>query len=246
MTLRRLALAQLLVAASLGGCLVHERPDGCDACDAEVPDGGGLDAPWTSDAARLDALVFPDAGWCECPAPPPGCVYDGTPCGCSHTTCAPRHCGRVVCGEGTSCCNASCGICVPPGADCPAVECAPNCAPQDAHSGGRCANDAGYAWDGTACRQIACRCVGTECADAFATQAECDAYFGGCPATIDCHTEDATGNGACAVVIGYAFSSRGCMPISGCSCSGADCATVVGRSEMQCTDAHASCPILFL
>ncbi|MBX3272955.1 MAG: hypothetical protein KF729_22015 [Sandaracinaceae bacterium] len=32
-------------------------------------------------------------------------------------------CGAVVCGDGLECCNASCGICAPPGAGCAAIEC---------------------------------------------------------------------------------------------------------------------------
>lgn len=200
---------------------------------------GGCDA-----SAILDAGA-PDTGWCECPAPPPGCVYDGTPCGCSHMTCAPARCGREVCAAGTTCCNPSCGICVAPGSGCIDSICAPNCTPQDAHSGGRCAGGAGWAWDGAACRELACRCDGTECDDVFPSLGACNAYFSACTAT-DCTTDDATGVGGCAVVLGYAFSSRGCFAISGCSCTGADCARVVGRSETACNDAHASCPILFL
>lgn len=35
----------------------------------------------------------------------------------------PEQCGPVTCGVGTSCCNASCGICTPPGVGCPAIAC---------------------------------------------------------------------------------------------------------------------------
>src|SRR5690606_3409401 len=36
-------------------------------------------------------------------------------------------CGPTVCGLGTVCCNASCGICAAPGAECPAIACAEDC-----------------------------------------------------------------------------------------------------------------------
>lgn len=228
------------LALALGGCLVHERE----------PEDGGILAP--------DAWVAPDtgyyvgdAGWCECPAPPPGCTYDGVPCGCSHMTCVTPpidHCGREVCPAGTYCCNSSCSQCVGPGVDCEAILCSPDCRPQDARSGGRCANGVGFAWDGTACRQVACICVGTECDDIFATEAACEAYFGACETDPmpDCHEDDAMGQGDCDLLLGYAFTSRGCMPIGGCSCVGADCASVTGRSEEACNASHANCPILFL
>lgn len=239
------ALVALLFAFHLVGCLAHERPEG-DAGGA-LDDAGSGCADGCDGGALPDSSVTPDAGWCECPAPPPGCVYDGTPCGCSHMTCTTERCGREVCAAGTTCCNASCSLCVPPGGGCIDLFCAPDCTPQDAHSGGRCAGEAGWAWDGTACRAIACRCEGTECDAAFPTEAECNAYFSACvPADPDCTADDATGEGACAAVLGYAFSARGCLPISGCSCIGADCATVQGRSEAACNDLHGSCPILFL
>jgi hypothetical protein len=244
MTSSRPVLAHTLALAltiPLAGCLVHER----DPIDG---DAGVVDH---EDAAPgPDGWSPPDTGWCECPAPPPGCVYDGTPCGCSHMTCAPPvHCGRDVCTGGLVCCNASCGLCAGPGADCPEIACAPDCTPQDAHSGGRCAGDAGWAWDGSACRAIACRCVGSECDAAFATEADCLSYFGTCPPVdppADCAADDATGTGGCDAVLGYAFGAHGCLPISGCSCVGADCGVVVGRSETDCNALHGDCPILFL
>lgn len=35
----------------------------------------------------------------------------------------PRQCGPVLCGEGTICCNASCGICIAPGGSCSGERC---------------------------------------------------------------------------------------------------------------------------
>lgn len=228
-------------AAAGDWCSAPGRTCPLAGCDELVCTGGAF-VRRTSDAC--DAGVDPDMGWCECPAPPPGCVYDGSPCFCSHLTCAPVRCGRDVCAEGTFCCNASCSTCTPPGTGCIDIACAPDCTPMDAHSNGRCAGTPGYAWDGTACRALACSCVGAECDALFATEADCLAYFGAC-GTADCAPDDATGTGACAAVLGYAFGSSGCLPISGCDCVGADCATVLGRPQAACEDAHAGCPILF-
>src|SRR6478735_7766092 len=102
MTWSRLAMAHvcgsIALASSLAGCLAHER------------DEPHVDASITNDASSApDAFVSPDAGGiCPfCPAAPPGCVYDGVPCACSHTTCTPIRCGRDVCAPGTVCCNDS-------------------------------------------------------------------------------------------------------------------------------------------
>jgi hypothetical protein len=83
-------------------------------------------------------------GLCE-----PGYVWDASPdvCGCKlenpciATLCGPgttcqvidgnayclsdgtQQCGKNTCGEGTSCCNASCGICTQPGFFCIQIAC---------------------------------------------------------------------------------------------------------------------------
>jgi hypothetical protein len=36
-----------------------------------------------------------------------------------------QQCGTTTCGEGTVCCNASCGICTPPGGGCAGIVCGP-------------------------------------------------------------------------------------------------------------------------
>lgn len=236
-------------AAAMHGDLCTEEGRVCaiGACRSLVCTSGSF-VTRTDDVcdagASPDAGVAPDVGWCECPAPPPGCVYDGSPCVCSHLTCPTELCGRDVCSPGTTCCNASCGVCVPAGGGCDDLWCAPDCTAQDARSGGRCAGSVGWAWDGTACREIACRCEGTECDAIYPTRSACDAYFSACPA-VDCSEDDARGDGECATLIGYVFTSRGCLPIVACGCTGTDCAAVAGRTEAACSDAHAGCPILF-
>lgn len=232
-------------------CSVAQHGDFCTSEGRTCPQPGCTElvcagGTFVSRSGACDATTEdPDAGWCECPGPPSGCIWDGTPCPCSHLSCAPVRCGREVCVEGTYCCNASCNLCAPPGADCLDVECPPDCSAMDAHSEGRCSLTPGFAWDGSACRPLSCRCVGTECDAIFATEAECLAVFGACPPT-DCSPDDARGGGGCAAVLGSAFGPSGCFPISGCECVGTDCVSVVGRSQADCEAAHASCPILFL
>jgi hypothetical protein len=121
--------------------------------------------------------------WCECPAPPPGCYYDGSPCACDHLTCPGETCGRATCPMGTVCCNASCGTCAPPDVACTAEICAPDCSPQDAHGDGSCGRPMGlWAWNGSECAELyGCMgCVGSECASTFPSRMACEAVFSEC------------------------------------------------------------------
>ncbi|UJR84932.1 hypothetical protein [Sandaracinus amylolyticus] len=125
----------------------------------------------------------PDAGWCECPPPPPGCHYDGMPCVCDHLTCEGERCGRNVCPVGTVCCNASCGACVAPDLSCTDVECPPDCSPMEATGDGVCGRALGlWIWNGSACIELhgCSTCQGPDCANAFTTRAECVAVFSAC------------------------------------------------------------------
>jgi hypothetical protein len=124
-----------------------------------------------------------DAGWCECPPPPPGCVYDGSPCVCDHLTCEGQRCGRVTCGEGTTCCNPTCGTCTPPGAGCAAIVCEPDCSPMQAWGQGGCEAVIGVFWNGMQCVSVSgCSCEGPDCANAFETYEQCEAVFSACGA----------------------------------------------------------------
>lgn len=49
------------------------------------------------------------------------CVAEGDSVSCEPLTGEP--CGRVTCAEGLTCCNASCGMCVPPGRSCIQIAC---------------------------------------------------------------------------------------------------------------------------
>ena len=46
-------------------------------------------------------------------------------------------CGDAICDAGTVCCNASCGVCTPPGEDCNTLACAPCDLPLE-RRGGQC------------------------------------------------------------------------------------------------------------
>lgn len=121
-----------------------------------------------------------DGGVCGCPTPPPeGCHYVG--CSCDDLVCDPQSCGRSVCAPGTTCCNASCGLCVAPGGGCSELECPPDCSPMDAFGYGACALTWGYAWNGRDCLAVGgCECVGSECGALFPSVDTCEAFFSRC------------------------------------------------------------------
>jgi hypothetical protein len=109
------------------------RDDPSDDCD---PNAGGADCGgicqcrsfgacdegthW-DDSPEVCACV-PDENPCAavlCPVDTECIVEDGEP------ICVPaeRECGDVTCGPGLLCCNASCGICTPPGFSCIQIAC---------------------------------------------------------------------------------------------------------------------------
>lgn len=93
-------------------------------------------------------------------------------------------CGPVTCGEGTYCCNASCGVCVPPGTGCYDVACVDGggaCAAQDAVAEGPCEAELGVVWTGYGCRTISgCTCAGADCGALFGSAEACVAAHPGC------------------------------------------------------------------
>jgi hypothetical protein len=100
-------------------------------------------------------------------------------CSSSSTNTEGTPCGVNTCAEGLVCCNESCGICAPPDADCPAVECedptVPQCEPMDAASEGECETDLGYSFDGETCVALTgCSCEGEDCDALFESLAECE------------------------------------------------------------------------
>lgn len=90
---------------------------------------------------------------------------------------AGESCGDVVCGDGLVCCNASCGICTPPGGVCTGMICeAPvPCEVTDAAGVGDCDLFLGWAFDGLDCVPLSgCSCEGTDCDALFGSAGECE------------------------------------------------------------------------
>lgn len=83
-------------------------------------------------------------------------------------------CGDTVCTGGDVCCNASCGICTPPGGACIQVACEPT---STCNMLGLCVE--GFVWDSVACKCVPDGSSDPECT----TDADCrleDNYCGGC------------------------------------------------------------------
>lgn len=64
---------------------------------------------------------------------------------------------------------------------------------------------------------------------------------GTCTAPVDCSADQAVAEGSCRSVLGYRFDGMRCESLIGCTCTGADCATLPATEE-ACYAAHASCP----
>ena len=108
-------------------------------------------------------------------------------------------CGSKTCPSGEVCCNASCGVCTPPGFACDAIACVPNAA--DAGSGPCIDNVAcikGTTWSPTQCKCVPNAAdAGRMCADIVfcisgsvwsATECKCVPTTGGtCSTAADCH-----------------------------------------------------------
>lgn len=198
-----------------------------------IEDGGAVDPDGAIDRDASNELdggwMDVDAGWCECPAPAPGCHWVGSPCPCSELVCDDQDGGAArFCGGFT-------------GATCADDE---FCDFEDPHS-------CGAADEGGMCapRPDGCSLIfDPHCGcDGVTYDNECAAHAAGIDALRrgacepSCAPEDAQGTGACAAIVGYAWDGRGCQWLSGCSCTGADC----GRwdSIEECEAAHGMCPI---
>lgn len=55
-----------------------------------------------------------------------------------------------------------------------------------------------------------------------------------------CRDQDARGEGPCDAILGYAWRSGACGPISGCSCAGTDCGATYADAA-TCLEAHRAC-----
>jgi len=121
-------------------------PDGCPMCACNPPPGGTTDAGAPTQCGAT--VCQPGTECCNascgtCVPPGFACTQEACACapvvctlacqygfqrgadGCEICACAPppQSCGNVTCGAGLECCNASCGICVPPGNACIQIAC---------------------------------------------------------------------------------------------------------------------------
>jgi hypothetical protein len=135
----------LALAAGAAGC------DFLDDIIDDVRDGKPNIPKACTSSADCGATRFctVESGVCN---PPPGCDPGEVCPAVCYGTCEPKpvgpRCGNVVCGAGEECCNASCGICVPPGGLCTQQLCDP--------PGTQCRADAD-------CRAFAFMCTGCDC-----------------------------------------------------------------------------------
>ncbi len=123
------------------------------------------------------------------------------------------------------------------------------CTAQEAKGDAACEKVLGYAWDGAVCNPIVgCSCHGADCDALFDSYTPCKSAYTSCPMppptapTHDpCRLQEAKGYQACeGKIVGYAWTVDGCQPISGCSCSGPDCAALYLTLE-ECTNWNAKC-----
>ena len=131
-------------------------------------------------------------------------------------------CGPNTCAKGETCCNESCGTCVKPGEACDMLLCAP-----DGGAGEPCGNNVCGA--GEYCCNASC---GT-----------CAKLGEGCTAIAcedPCHAQDAVGQGNCLLFLGYGWNGSSCEIVGGCTCSGADCASLYD-TEDECKQAFSAC-----
>jgi len=216
------------------------------ACPPEPVFCNGVEC--SDDTATCCPGCNPGESFCSgpggtCPAidcPPPGTCPDGTECGdaslccpgchgeyfcspsptagCPDIACPPL-CGDDECDGDSLCCEGCPGdepFCAPPGEMCPAITCPGTC-------DGLC--EAGQ----TCCST----CEGRPfCSD------------GPCPATPcpepGCEDQDARGEGACLLALGYAWYGGDCYGLGGCECVGADCDSLYATYD-ACIEAHAGC-----
>lgn len=215
------------VDAGAGGTDAGPRTDSGGPRD----DGG----PAPVDAARPDGGPRPDAGQpdggtCECPPPPEGCRYVGSPCPCDELECDALDAGGPA---------AICGGFV--GATCDSGQ---FCDYADPHSCGG-ADETGVCQPRPiACTRLFdphCGCDGATYSNACVAHAAGvdTAYRGECATRPECVPDDARGEGLCDAIVGYAWDGTSCRWLSGCGCVGRDCGRYASYEE--CEAIHAGC-----
>lgn len=165
---------------------------------------------------------------------------------------AREQCGPVLCDQGQVCCNESCGICAPPDGACIQIACTTDCASNaDCGPTEYCALD--HCPDGRrdgvcvprpeGCFTVvepACGCDGATYSNTCEAgrAGEVVARQGACGGS--CEAQDASGEGACAAILGIAWDGTRCTYIGGCSCVGADCGETYDTFA-ECETARSGC-----
>ncbi|HJL18466.1 MAG TPA: hypothetical protein RMH99_22570 [Sandaracinaceae bacterium LLY-WYZ-13_1] len=165
-------------------------------------------------------------------------------------------CGGETCVPGERCCP-GCGdarFCAA-GPVCPDVDCPPSCSPEDPFA---CPSGTFCDYPGMTCGGVGtcqprpagctedcpgvCGCDGTTyCNTCLAQSMGMDvADDAPCARPPGCEAQDAASEGACEVLVGWAWDGAECRPIN-CTCVGDDCDALYGSFE-ACRDAHAGCP----
>lgn len=197
-----------------------------DAGQEDAP--SGLDAPRAEDAGELDGGAI-DGGAVDA-----GAADAGDLDGAIADTSLPTDAGEADGGTPRTCGGVVGGVCLP------TEYCALDALACGA--GGVCTPRP------TACPDVVspvCGCDGTTYDNpCLANQAGIDyASRGPCPTTADCTVDVAFAEGSCAVEFGFAFTGTSCVRVRGCTCTGADCATLEA-TQAACLAAHDGCPCL--
>ncbi len=231
------------------------------ACDGAGPaDDSGVDARVADDGAAVDGATAEDGAVAEDGGARDGAL-DGSP---SFDASVLERClPQAVGGEGA--CTDLLGVqwngavcadlhgCSCTGADCPGVYgtytecwaerrgCPGLCASQHVTPvGAVCDVSWGPYWRGSAgCESfVACDCTGEDCDRPYPDKPACERANRGCMGR--CGPEDAAGSGTCATDLGVVWNGTVCVPITGCTCAGADCGDLYASIE-DCAFAHRGC-----
>ena len=251
-------------------CRPGEECGAREGCDIPSYCGPGLGRPCTDDLAPFcgcDGRTFTGSSTCPVRSyrsrgpcegvdagPAPGCVFpDGRRCAVGARCPAPDGCNTCACGRdgALSCTEIACPDGGPPPVDVPLPRACR--ASTECPSGSMCEGAAGCAtlWTCVAARPCTadlapfCGCDGVTFSGSSTCPGRQYQYRGACAAADAgagpaCAPQDARGEGACDLFLGYAWNGTMCAGLNGCRCVGVDCAAL-SRDPDACRVAHLPC-----